>query len=366
MQWSMVTFVWCAFSSHRAFAFSGNHLWMAERGWARTSSLPQQQQQHQQLQLSRRTNRRCLHGKKSNQDDEDASFDAEAARQKLEHLLFPEKGNLSESRGDDEDAGVVCTVEDLIKIGTSVQEKSTNLDDDDDDKTSSRTLKDDLARIAPLPPLTSADRERRTAEILLLEGLARQDDPVTRSLWTLWYSEGGARAKQDLDRADQLMVMSGGGGQWKDCESVLTHLIEQHGPYFAEPINRLATLYYLQQRHTDSLALCRVVLAVKPWHFGALSGLVQIYTLQRDREQARYWANRRLPTLAAHTSAAPFAGGVTNPRRREWVERAVQQARNALETAEERTLSETLGQPEDYYRRPPRTDTSSTGYDDWQ
>ena len=66
-------------------------------------------------------------------------------------------------------------------------------------------------------------------------------------------------------------------------------------PLWAEPINRLATLRYLQRRFAESVELCERVLALKPWHFGALSGIVMCYEELGDREAAKRWAAEALP-----------------------------------------------------------------------
>jgi len=46
---------------------------------------------------------------------------------------------------------------------------------------------------------------------------------------------------------------------------------------------RLATLYYLQGKFKESIAMCELVLDVKPWHFGCLSGITLCYAELGDR-----------------------------------------------------------------------------------
>ena len=125
--------------------------------------------------------------------------------------------------------------------------------------------------------------------------------------------------------------------------------------YFVEAVNRLATLYFLQGRFDDSYNLCRVVLHLKPYHIGALSGIVQVCIGRGDREEARFWAQRRLPTLASGTSFPPFTrstdgdgGAPRNPRRKKWCNQAINDAKKLLKIAEQNT-SKSLGEPEDYY-----------------
>jgi len=277
-----------------------------------------------------------------NNDEQEETFDADAVRRKLDQL-FPESSSSSSS-------GRITSIQDLLQV---VQNDEVAL-----------AL---MEQTFPPPPLTASDRDRRQAEIQILQQLKEKDDPATRMLWNLWFSERGAKAKKLLEQADNCMNQP---DLWQESERILLDLIAEHGPYFTEPINRLATLYYLQGKHEWSYALCLLVLHSKPWHFGALSGIVMVSLGRNDKDKARYWAERRLPTLAA---ASPFLaqGGITsssadaapttnNPRRLEWVERAVQRAQEALDQAEERT-AKSLGKPEEYYYKRGSSSTSSGG-----
>jgi hypothetical protein len=192
------------------------------------------------------------------------------------------------------------------------------------------------------------------AEIQLLKRLEEGDD-ATADLWNLWYSERGTTAQTLLKESQELMAQAN-TKSWKECEQKLTALIEDYGIYFVEPVNRLATLYFLQGRFEDAYKLCQVVLQVKPWHFGALSGIVQVCIGMGDRNAARAWAERRLPNIAAGASVAPFAvgdddDGPVNPRRTEWVEKAVANAKDRLKASETDTQTTFFGKPEDYYSR---------------
>jgi hypothetical protein len=83
---------------------------------------------------------------------------------------------------------------------------------------------------------------------------------------------------------------------------------------------------------------CKQVLAVKPWHFGALSGMVMIYAGARDSQSARMWASRRIPT---------FAPSGPNRRRAGWVQHAVREAMESLFSAESRVI-EAFGEPDEH------------------
>ena len=76
--------------------------------------------------------------------------------------------------------------------------------------------------------------------------------------------------------------------------TALLALIESY-PDWAEPVNRLATLRFLQGDFLQSVKLCRQVLQMKPWHFGALGGLVGCYAQLGDTEEAQKGASQAMP-----------------------------------------------------------------------
>ena len=86
-------------------------------------------------------------------------------------------------------------------------------------------------------PITAMEIERRELEMELLNQLQYGDD-TTDDLWAVWFQERGLPA------------------------------------------------------------ICKVVLHYKPWHFGALSGIVMVYASLKDPVEAREWASLRLPTYS--------------------------------------------------------------------
>jgi hypothetical protein len=187
---------------------------------------------------------------------------------------------------------------------------------------------------AEAPPLTAIGKERRMAEIKLLSDLVHGDESLD-GLWSLWFSERGPHAANELCNIEELIAQ--GPRSWLEAEERLRDLIDEHGVYFVEPINRLATLLFLQGRLEDSKILCETVLAVKPWHFGALSGIVIVCAGLGDTSAARQWAPRRLP---------PIQPTGSNKRRAQWVERSVQDATKALFHAERR-VKKAFGKPDE-------------------
>ena len=61
-------------------------------------------------------------------------------------------------------------------------------------------------------------------------------------------------------------------GQLSAAVKTFRKLLAAH-PGWAEAINKLATVLYLQGRPEESIAYCRQVVALKPDHFGAWNGM---------------------------------------------------------------------------------------------
>ncbi|MCG9884682.1 MAG: tetratricopeptide repeat protein [Cyanobacteria bacterium] len=106
----------------------------------------------------------------------------------------------------------------------------------------------------------------------LVEAL-KSDDPGTREmatqeLWRRWFTQKGAYGFTLLQRSQDL-IDQGDVGQ---AEAVLTELVD-HQPDFAEAWNRRAVLYYTLGDYGRALADCDRVVALVPYHFGALHGM---------------------------------------------------------------------------------------------
>ena len=160
------------------------------------------------------------------------------------------------------------------------------------------------------------------------------------------------------------------------AEKILFQLLEKYGVHWAEPSNRLATLYYMTGNLKASEAICMIVLAVKPWHFGALSGLVMIYASMNDSMNARLWSTRRLPSYAPTTTTSSSAtpesrdivmGDMTsndmnsiNKRREQWVDAAIESAKERLQQAEER-LNHSFGDRDEHVVDDENTSTTDMG-----
>jgi len=251
--------------------------------------------------LSARVFRSLLSRSSGDGDDgaeEYESYDIEALRKRYENLM----GSNCESRGKEKKlSDYPKTIRQKI-IPTLIQK-----------------LHEKLVQSQSAPPtMTAVARERRLREAALLKALESSDVAVPE-LWGLWFAEKGPGPAAELLDAEE--IASKGPLYWDEAEIRLWNLIQTHGIYWSEPVNRLATLMYLQGRLEESKKLCELVLAVKPWHFGAISGVVMIYAALGDTVNARIWADRRLP---------PIEPAESNHQRVIWVQRALTEATDTM------------------------------------
>jgi tetratricopeptide (TPR) repeat protein len=91
-----------------------------------------------------------------------------------------------------------------------------------------------------------------------------------------------ARASEDMQ-----------AGRYAEALGVLDTVVERR-PDYAEGWNRRATVHFLARDYGRSIADCDEVLRRNPGHFGALSGLGQIYAELGDLEKALHWYRRAL------------------------------------------------------------------------
>jgi tetratricopeptide (TPR) repeat protein len=125
--------------------------------------------------------------------------------------------------------------------------------------------------------------ERLRDESSLVRGFAEQ------GLWLLWSRSGNA----EIDRMMALGTEAMQAGRHSEAIGVFSGIIETK-PEFAEGWNRRATVYYLAGQYDKSIADCYEVLKRNPRHFGALSGMGQIYVQLEDYENALRWYRRAL------------------------------------------------------------------------
>lgn len=157
-----------------------------------------------------------------------------------------------------------------------------------------------------LQSLKSADAATRAEAIVwianlgtlgdapLLEARLRDESELVRGfaeqgLWLLWSRSGDAAIDQLM--ADGVQAMQ--EGRYGEATKLFSQVIERK-PQFAEGWNKRATVRYLAGQYTESIADCDEVLKRNPHHFGALSGLGEIYLRLERPEQALEWFRRAL------------------------------------------------------------------------
>eukprot|EP00804_Cyclotella_cryptica_P001918 CCRYP_007369-RA/>CCRYP_007369-RA protein AED:0.11 eAED:-0.01 QI:0/-1/0/1/-1/0/1/0/256 len=204
------------------------------------------------------------------------------------------------------------------------------------------------------PILTTARRRNLEREIDLLSQLDPNflmkeslsagvtESTIVAELWKIWYGERGASNERRLRTIEELLVADG-PSSWPQAEIEYMALIQEHCgagdtdsdeinfdlSVWVEPANRLATLLYIMGRFDESKMWCERILSAKPWHIGALSGIVLVCMRLNDEEGILKWAPRGLTILSEETIAA----------RKAWVERNVSLARQKLVDMEELSRS---------------------------
>ena len=132
------------------------------------------------------------------------------------------------------------------------------------------------------------------ADAPLLEARLRDESAFVRDfaeqgLWLLWSRSGNPA----VDAMMALGVEAMQAGRHAEAIELFTQVIGNE-PQFAEGWNKRATVYFLAGEYEKSIADCGEVLKLNPRHFGALSGLGQIYErLQRD-DKALGWFRKAL------------------------------------------------------------------------
>src|SRR5262245_60223634 len=105
-------------------------------------------------------------------------------------------------------------------------------------------------------------------------------DTIVAEIWQLWMKSG----RDDIDALMQQAVMFIGSGQLAEALHTLDQVVER-APDYAEGWNKRATVFYLLDEHTRSLADIDKTLSLEPRHFGALAGRGLVHAAE-ERWQA--------------------------------------------------------------------------------
>jgi tetratricopeptide (TPR) repeat protein len=136
--------------------------------------------------------------------------------------------------------------------------------------------------VFPAPPQLRGEARLRD-DSAFVRGFAEQ------GLWLLWSRSGDRAIDQLMARGVEAMQQ----GLHSEAIALFTRVAKAK-PAFAEGWNKRATVYFLAGQYDKSIADCREVLKRNPRHFGALSGLEQIYVQLERYEQALEWFRRAL------------------------------------------------------------------------
>lgn len=162
-----------------------------------------------------------------------------------------------------------------------------------------------------LPPRSHAQRVAELVERDLIEAILTDENAAVRKLWDHWSIEEGPDARRRLVETDEMIAI----GQLDQAVEKLEALATEF-PAWAEPINRKATILYMQGEYDASIELCRRVIVLKPWHFGALSGLVMCQSRLGSISQVQESSSRAMPPPGQFSDSK----GNTYEPRRAWVE----------------------------------------------
>jgi tetratricopeptide (TPR) repeat protein len=158
-----------------------------------------------------------------------------------------------------------------------------------------------LAGIERLAEIGSMDDAEK-----LVASLSDEDEQVreqaTAALWEIWSRSGDP----EIDTLYQLGVDQMQTSQLPEALETFSEIIRRK-PSFAEAWNKRATVHFMMGRNDLSLKDCDEVLKRNRHHFGALSGVAQIYLSLGKPDRALEYFDRALtlnPSLPGATEAA--------------------------------------------------------------
>jgi tetratricopeptide (TPR) repeat protein len=114
-------------------------------------------------------------------------------------------------------------------------------------------------------------------EVLRTTPDAEEASAVEARIWEIWLESGS-------EAIDALMAEGVGAMESRRYDDAITLFGEiiERAPGFAEGWNKRATVYFLRQDYTASVQDIQRTLALEPRHFGAISGMGQIFLRQDD------------------------------------------------------------------------------------
>ena len=101
-------------------------------------------------------------------------------------------------------------------------------------------------------------------------------------IWNLWLNNGSTKSSNSQMQRGLELLQNGK----LDKALLLFKKLSKKEPMWAEPINKIATIKFLQGDFIDSINDIKSTLKLEPRHFGAISGLVQINIILKEYKQA--------------------------------------------------------------------------------
>ena len=101
-------------------------------------------------------------------------------------------------------------------------------------------------------------------------------------IWNLWLNNGSTKSSNSQMQKGLELLQN---GKLDLALSIFKNLSKKE-PIWAEPINKIATIKFLQGDYIGSINDIKSTLKLEPRHFGAISGLVQINIILKEYKQA--------------------------------------------------------------------------------
>tara|TARA_B100000963_G_C22331600_1_gene538923 strand:+ start:140 stop:706 length:567 start_codon:yes stop_codon:yes gene_type:complete len=95
---------------------------------------------------------------------------------------------------------------------------------------------------------------------------------VEKKIWNIWVTNGSNK-KNNLEMNKGIMFLN--NGNLNNALKVFLNLSKVE-PEWAEPLNKVATIKFLQKDYLTSIKYIKLTLKKEKRHFGAISGLAQI------------------------------------------------------------------------------------------
>jgi tetratricopeptide (TPR) repeat protein len=101
-------------------------------------------------------------------------------------------------------------------------------------------------------------------------------------IWKHWLTDG-SNEKSNLQMQRGVNLLQ--SGELQDALQIFKNLSKKE-PFWAEPINKIATIKFLMGDYLGSVNDIQLTLQLEPRHFGAISGLVQINMFFKNYSEA--------------------------------------------------------------------------------